>query len=285
MKILKLSYILIASATAAGLLVTSCKQSETINTTPNVATGVQLSANARFGTILTDNTGRSLYFFSKDVSGTSTCVDGCATLWLPFYQDNIAVGTGIAAIDIGVITRTGGAKQNTFKGWPLYYYANDTKAGDTNGDAVGNLWAIAKADYTVMFGNAQLVGLDGVQYNDQSLAGTGSSQFITDANGRTLYTFTKDTFKANTFTNSTFSNDNIWPIYTVTAVASVPTVLDKTQFSIISVFGRNQLVFRGHPMYFFGQDASTRGNTKGVSFPTPGAAIWKVQNNNTVVLQ
>jgi predicted lipoprotein with Yx(FWY)xxD motif len=61
-------------------------------------------------------------------------------------------------------------------------------------------------------------------------------------------------------------------------------VFDKTQFTTINVFGKTQLVYKGHPLYRFGQDASTRGNTKGVSFPTPGAAIWKVTNSTTVVL-
>jgi hypothetical protein len=37
-------------------------------------------------------------------------------------------------------------------------------------------------------------------------------------------------------------------------------------------------------MYFFGQDNTKRGNTKGVSFPTPGAAIWKVLNTKTNAL-
>jgi predicted lipoprotein with Yx(FWY)xxD motif len=163
-------------------------------------------------------------------------------------------------------------------------YSNDNNPGDTNGDAVGNLWAIGKADYTVMFGNAQLIGLDGAQYNDQGVAATGSSQYITDPYGRTLYMFSKDTHNTNTFTKADLSNDTVWPMDQVTGVASIPTVLDKTLFTTITVFTKTQLVFKGHPLYQFGQDAGVRGSTKGISFPTPGAAIWKITNSTTVVL-
>jgi predicted lipoprotein with Yx(FWY)xxD motif len=285
MKTLKISYFSIAAMMII-LLGASCKKDNTAtDNSSKVLTGVQLSTNAKFGTLLTDNNGFSLYFFSKDAASASNCVDACAILWPPFFKDNPSIGTGLSATDFAVITRPDGSKQNTYKGWPLYYYSKDAAAGDTNGDAFGNLWAIAKADYTVMFSNAQLTGLDGVQYTDQGVAGTGNSTFITDANGRTLYQFTHDTHNTNTFTKADLSNNTIWPMDEVATIGSIPTVLgDKNQFATITVFGKTQLVFKGHPVYYFGQDAGVRGSTKGVSFPTPGAAIWRVLNTNTAVL-
>jgi predicted lipoprotein with Yx(FWY)xxD motif len=284
MKTKNSGYRAIALFTAVILLSTACKKSDNNKPAPVVVTGLQLTTNAKFGSVITDNNGKSVYFFSKDVAGTATCVGTCAIVWPPFYKENASFGTGLATADFGVITRTDGVKQTTYKGWPLYYYNGDASAGDTNGDAFNNLWAIAKADYTVMFANAQLVGLDGAQYTEAGVAGTATSQYITDPSGRTLYMFTKDTHNTNTFTKADLSNNTVWPINEVTAVGSIPTVLEKTQFSTITVFGKTQLVFKGHPTYQFGQDAGIRGNTKGVSFPTPGAAIWKVINNNTVVL-
>lgn len=252
---------------------------------PTVVTGVKLTATTKFGNVLTDNNGLSLYFFSKDVpAATSNCNGTCVVTWPVFYKENPTIGTGLAASDFSVITRADGSRQTAYKGWPLYYNVNDTKAGDTNGDAVNNVWAIAKADYTVMFANAQLVGLDNLQYNDQSALGTVVSQYITDPNGRTLYLYTKDLSSQNTFTKPDFSNDSNWPIYTVSTIVSIPTVLDKTQFTIITVSGRTQLVYKGHPMYFFGQDNALRGNTKGVAFPQTSAAVWKVLNSTTPAL-
>jgi len=286
MKTKKLSYLAIASVLMLTLAATSCKKTETANPTPAplVLTGLKLTTSANLGTVITDNNGFSLYFFSKDAASASTCVDGCAALWTPFYKDAPTLGAGLAATDFAVITRPDGKPQTTYKGWPLYYYAKDLAPGDLNGDAVGNLWAVAKADYTVMFSNAQLVGLDGANYTDLGVAGTGSSQYITDPNGRTVYMFSRDTHNTNTFTKADLSNNTVWPMDVVTAVGSIPTVLDKTQFSTITVFGNVQLVYKGHPLYYFGQDAGVRGSTKGISFPTPGAAVWKITNSNTVVL-
>jgi predicted lipoprotein with Yx(FWY)xxD motif len=288
MKTLKLSYlIIIAAFTMVSVLTVSCSKSSSSDPNPEEqtnVTGVQLSQNTTFGSILTDNKARSLYFFSNDAATTSTCVDGCAVVWPVFYVENPSIGTGLAATDFGVITRADGSKQTTYKGWPLYYYKDDAKAGDTNGDAVGGIWFIAKADYSVMISNAQLIGHDDAQYNDQGIAGTGASKYLVDANGHTLYLFSRDTHDTNTFTRSDFSNDAIWPMDVVANVGSIPSTLDKSQFSTISVFGKTQLVYKGHPLYFFGQDNATRGNTKGVSFPTPGAAIWKVLNSTTPVL-
>jgi len=262
---------------------TSCKKNSGSNTNnpPKTPTGVILTSNATFGNIITDNQGRTLYFFFNDAAAGSSCTGDCLVAWPSFYEDNLTIGTGLTASDFGVITRTDGKKQSTFKGWPLYYFQSDAKPGDVNGDKVANLWAVAKADYTVMVASGQLVGLDGGNYNDQGVAATGASTYLTDPTGRTLYLLTKDSTNTNKFTKSDLSNDPTWPMDQVTGVGSIPSVLDKTQFATITVFGKTQLVCKKRPMYFFGQDNSVKGSTKGVSFPTPGAGIWKVINNNT----
>lgn len=261
----------------------ACKKSSSNNSSnpPANPTGVVLTANSTFGNIITDNKGRTLYFFFNDAASGSACTGDCLVEWPAFYEDNLTIGAGLNAADFGVITRTDGKKQSTFKSWPLYYFQDDTKSGDVNGDKVANLWAVAKADYTVMVANGQLVGADGVNYNDQGIAATGTSMYLTDPTGRTLYLFSKDSANRNKFTKSDFSNDAFWPIDQVTAVGSIPSVLNKDQFATISVFGKTQLACKGRPLYFFGQDQSVKGATKGVSVPTPGAGIWKVINNNT----
>ncbi len=268
----------------------SCSKHSDAGTTPvstPTVTGVKLTTDATFGNILTDNNGRSLYFFFDDNTATgSNCNGGCAITWPVFYEANPSIGTGLDPKDFGVITRADNSKQTTYKGWPLYYYMNDSKAGDVKGDMVANKWVVAKADYVVMAANAQLVGLDGANYTDQSIMGTGVSQYLTDDHGRTLYLFGNDTHDTNKFTAADFSNNSVWPIYetSTTTIGSIPSLIDKTSFTTTMIDGKVQLVFKGHPLYYFGQDSATKGNTKGVSFPTPGKAIWKVLNNNTSTL-
>lgn len=42
----------------------------------------------------------------------------------------------------GVVTHPDGGQQVTFLGWPLYYYAEDTKPGDTNGQGLQGVWYV-----------------------------------------------------------------------------------------------------------------------------------------------
>ncbi len=283
MNFLKSSCWMTALAIVLMICFASCKKdsSSTDNAKPAPVTGVMLNSSANFGSIMTDNNGRSLYFFAIDANGSSGCTDGCAVVWPAFYKENPSIGTGLIASDFGIITRADGNKQTTYKGWPLYYYQNDAKAGDVNGDKVGNTWFVAKADYTVMLANTQLVGHNGTQYNSQMQPGQGITQFITDAGGRTLYAFSPDKFNKNTFTKSDFSNNGVWPVFEIASVQSIPSVLDKTQFSVIDVFGKKQLTYKGWPLYYFGNDLAVRGSTKGVSFPQPG--VWPVTNASTGV--
>ncbi|MCG2463011.1 hypothetical protein K8352_19825, partial [Flavobacteriaceae bacterium F89] len=113
------------------------------------------------------------YFFSLDTKQTSECLDGCLSVWPVFYQSNITVDAGLDANDFATIDRTDGAKQTTYKGWPLYYYASDGSAGDTKGDKVNNVWYIAKPDYSLMYVRSQLVGHDGKNYKDDYTEGDG----------------------------------------------------------------------------------------------------------------
>ena len=113
----------------------------------------------------------------------------------------------------------------TYKGWPLYTYSpagsdgygNNAnipeKAGSTKGDAVGNVWFIAKPDYTIMFANKQLTGLDGNNYKSDYSIGVGKTVYFTNDKGRTIYTFANDSFNINKFTKPDLSNNAIFPIY------------------------------------------------------------------------
>jgi predicted lipoprotein with Yx(FWY)xxD motif len=140
---------------------------------------------------------------------------------------------------------------------------------------------VAKPDYTIMLANAQLVGKDGKNYIVSAAnvysEGVGKTIYFTDLNGRTLYEFAKDSANHNKYTKADFSNNATWPIYETDKVV-VPSVLDKTLFSSITVFGKKQLTYKGWPIYYYGPDVDAtgkyRGYNMGVSVPTPG--VWPV---------
>ena len=245
--------------------------------TPSVSTvKVQVKTDSHFGSVITDGSGKTLYFFALDANGSSACTGGCLSVWPVFYVSSLTLGTGLDAADFSTITRSDGTNQTSYKGWPLYYYQPDVNAGDIHGDGVGKVWFVAKPDYTIMLANNQLVGLNGIKYDSTYTPGSGSTQYLTTDHGLTLYSFTLDIADSNKFTKSDFSNDSFFPIFQVSGIQSVPSILDKTSFSTISVFGKTQLTFKGWPMYEFGADSLVRGNTHGISIPTPG--FWPVRN-------
>ncbi|MEN2401261.1 hypothetical protein GKZ90_0015840 [Flavobacterium sp. MC2016-06] len=272
------------TAVAVAVFFVSCSSD---NSTPDpvqeVKKEITLSTSTTLGSYLADKNGKALYFFSTDANGQASCSGGCEAVWPPFYVDNLTadkLAAGLTASDFATITTPSAKKQLTYKGWPLYYYApsvNGTNtpeaAGQTTGDGVGGVWFIAKPDYSIMLVKSQLVGHDGKNYKSDYTVGDGLTTYFTDAKGLTLYTFKNDNFKKNNFTKADFSNNAVWPIYETDKIV-IPSILDKSKFSVITVFGKSQLAYNGWPLYYFGQDASVRGANKGISFPSP--AVWPV---------
>jgi predicted lipoprotein with Yx(FWY)xxD motif len=100
------------------------------------------AASSSLGTIVVDETGRTVYVFDKDTpnSGTSACEGACLASW-----PAVTLAPGVPHVQgisgtLGTITRTDGARQVTLNGLPLYYYAGDTVAGDVTGQGIGGIW-------------------------------------------------------------------------------------------------------------------------------------------------
>jgi predicted lipoprotein with Yx(FWY)xxD motif len=107
---------------------------------------ISTASAAGVGRYLTDESGRALYMFERDTKNTSTCsaADGCAVAWPP-----VSVGTppsadsSVQVAMLGSISRADARMQATYDGKPLYYYEDDKKAGDIEGQGkleFGGLW-------------------------------------------------------------------------------------------------------------------------------------------------
>jgi predicted lipoprotein with Yx(FWY)xxD motif len=255
----------------------SCDESGN-NMGPIMDGHVSIAANSTLGDILVDGNGKTLYIFSLDVDGQSSCLDGtCLNNWPVFYTDELDPDPALDPGDFATIVRSDGEKQVTYMGWPLYYYVGDANKSDAKGDGVNNVWFAAKPDYSLMVASGQLVGADGKSYTGDYNEGEGNTMYFTDSHGRCLYIFTNDEKDTNHFTQSDFSNNAVWPIFYVN-IDQLPSSMNMADFGEIDVFGEPQLTFRGWPVYYYGDD-SQRGDTKGVSFPVPG--IWPIINSET----
>jgi predicted lipoprotein with Yx(FWY)xxD motif len=113
----------------------------------NTQPTVQVVDHPKLGKILVDSHGMTLYMFTKDKEGTSTCYGQCAFVWppllLPFGQPVLAPGIKGS---LGLTKRHDNTRQVTYNGMPLYYYIKDKKAGDVTGQGVDNEWFVINPD-------------------------------------------------------------------------------------------------------------------------------------------
>jgi predicted lipoprotein with Yx(FWY)xxD motif len=137
----------------------------TAATRPKTTSGASATtglANTSLGNILVDSQGRTLYLFKADSATTSACTGACASAWPPLLASGKpTVGAGADASLIGTADRSDGTNQVTYNGHPLYRFAHDTKAGDTNGQAVtafGALWYVVSSSGNQITGRVSSSG-------------------------------------------------------------------------------------------------------------------------------
>jgi len=129
-------------------------------TTPTTSTApapvvVKIAHNKKFGAILVDAQGFTLYHYSLDTSTKSDCYSpfGCLSIWPPLLlpAGDKTPGGGSGVTGLGTLRRSGGRLQVTYHGMPLYTYSGDTAPGQTNGDGLknadvsGGVWHVVHA--------------------------------------------------------------------------------------------------------------------------------------------
>jgi len=116
--------------------------------------GVTAGAHGRR---LIGSDGRTVYLWEGDRGGMSHCTGACAAAWPPVVATPNA-GHGVIASKLGTVRRSGGARQVTYAGHPLYYFDGDTAAGQTNGqgsNAFGaKWWLVSPAGSAITTGSA-----------------------------------------------------------------------------------------------------------------------------------
>lgn len=99
------------------------------------ATTVKTAANAKLGsTVLVDAQGLTLYHLSAESGGKFICTGGCLSVWHPLTVSGGASPSGVGSL--GTVTRPDGSTQVTYKGEPLYTFAQDSAPGDANGQGI-----------------------------------------------------------------------------------------------------------------------------------------------------
>ena len=174
------------------------------------------------GTVLVGANGNTLYAFTKDVDGVSTCFDACAAAWPAVtVTDGFAPPAGVdppwSPPSIGRTAR----KQLKIGKWPLYFYAGDGAPGRPTARASAASGSSRRADGTLIKGDAAPAPAAAARPLRQhrrphpapaaepggrlrprpvvALAQVGNlGEVMVGANGHTLYAFTDDPEKQTT---------------------------------------------------------------------------------------
>lgn len=121
--------------------------------TPSAAQAVGAHVALRkvsFGEVLVGANGHTVYLFEKDKGTASMCTGGCAGEWSPLTTGGQPqAGPGLNASLLGASRRADGTMQVTYGKHPLYYYADDKRPGQTEGQGkkeFGAEWYALGAD-------------------------------------------------------------------------------------------------------------------------------------------
>ncbi len=313
---MKLRAILAApiAVVAAGVLLTACGQpggvAGTAQVSPAAAAGAVSAAAGptvakaastadpvarvtdvgAFGPILVGADGRTLYAFTKDTDGQSTCFDACAAAWpaVP-APDGFTPPAGVDPALVGTVDRPDGGKQLKIGKWPLYVYAGDGAPGETNGQGVGGVWFVVKADGSLIKGDAapatsaaaapssaaptQAPESSAAQPAPDPAAATGPvvslaevgnlGEVMVGADGRTLYAFTDDPEKQSSCFDACAK---AWPPLTVPDDFTISPDLQASGATTIDrPDGTKQLVMGKWALYYYaGDGAPGEANGQGV---------------------
>ena len=117
------------------------------------------TAKGSAGTYLVGASGRALYLWVADTNGHSVCSGACAKVWPPLLASTTpAVTGGASASDLGLIARSGGQRQVTYKGHPLYYFEADHGPGMTTGQGSNSFgakwWLVSTSGVSITRSNS-----------------------------------------------------------------------------------------------------------------------------------
>jgi len=228
----------------------------------------------------------TLYTFDNDPINNSACAGECINNWPPLLADAGAMATA----PLSIVEVSNGNMQWAYKGKPLYFFINDTVAGDITGDEIGNVWHIATQEPAILrtTDNGRSLSATG-QVNALMPVGESTTEFAVtemDKDGFNLYTFDNDTTEVSNCEEQCLVN---WPAF-------VPNENDVAigDFTIFERSdGTQQWAHKGMPVYFFIGDTA-RGDINGEGLggvwhliqpevtPTPEVTTTLVQEVNAL---
>ena len=219
----------------------------------SVSTVALKTETTRAGTVLADNHGLTLYYYSADKrgSGKSVCTGGCATAWPPLAAPVKAPAGVRLPGPLGIITRPGGLRQVTINGLPIYLYAGDKAPGQETGNGMAGSWHVIKIRATTAAGRAAAL----------KVSHTRVGPVLASSRGRTLYYYSADKRHSGK-SACTGTCATAWPPLAAPVKAPAGVRLPGKLGVITRPNGVKQVTLNGYPLYFYIGD-KTAGQVTG----------------------
>ncbi len=224
-----------------------------------------ISSLQREVSYLTDATnGMSLYTFDKDTlfPTTTNCDANCQKIW-PIFRGGNSASTDIAVFD----TET---SHLAYRQHPVYFFKNDTVAGDVNGDNVKDVWHLIYAT----------AGTNDTQTKFSTTTNSMTQTYLTGKDGMALYTFDKDAINSSVCYGTPDamplgSCEARWPVFYSADLGNLPEGTIASDFGTIDrdiakalkddngkPLATKQTTYKGLPLYYWFKDAKA-GDTTG----------------------
>lgn len=265
-----------ASPTTAPVATTAPAVAPSSTAAPAGGSVVVKSASSDLGDVLVGPDGRTMYGFTNDPEGASSCSGTCADAWPPVVVGaDWKVGPELDSGIFSTIAREDGTQQLTVGRWPLYYYSGDAVAGDVTGQGSGGVWFVAGTDGKLIEDGAGEAPEEGepAPGGSVALAETDLGSVLVDGAGLTLYGFLPD--EAAGLPTCTDACATTWP---AAVVDGEPEVGEGIEASLITTVeaadGGSQLKAGKWPLYTFSGDAApgdVNGQGSGGSWFVVGA--------------
>jgi predicted lipoprotein with Yx(FWY)xxD motif len=255
--------ITVALAAATMVLTAACGNDDAESAPPaepaaaGAKAGETIAARAgdtALGEILVGENGLTLYGFTQDTEGKSTCSGTCAEAWPPvLVSPDWAVGPGLDSGIFSTVRRDDGSEQLVAGKWPLYYYSGDSAAGDLKGQGSGEVWYAVGLDATLVKDPVPEGGEAAAAAVSAQLADSPLGQILVDGDGNTLYGFTNDVDGVPTCAGDCAAT---WPAHVVEGEPVLGEGLDPATFTLVDgVDGGQQLKAGKWPLYRFSGDS------------------------------
>ena len=215
------------------------------------------------GPVLGTASGRTLYVFVDDLltRAPSACSGDCAHDWVPMPAGaRITIGNGVSG-RVGTVVRSGGERQLTMDGRPLYLFSGDKSPGDIRGNGVGNLWwAMTPSGLTATSYSLTPATYGAAQPTTLTVVKTRYGSVVANARGEVLYSYADDTTTTSAC-NADWCLVDWPPLQSPEAPTKSPSI--SAPVAVISgAGGTTQATLGGHPLYTFAGDLHP-GDTRG----------------------